>query len=180
MTYPDAFCVKCGNHTSTLDKHTVLLSNSARALKGHCPKCQSMVYRILPKGKKYLSAPELRRHLPDGPRAFCVKCKKETATKDPRAVILENNSLAMSGHCQDCDSEVYRIFGHMDRERLRQAVADKLAERRHEPQAGNIEATGIHAASVHRTRFPVMLAFLSAVTVGFVSGFVTYVYLTGG
>lgn len=47
--YPDAYCVKCGHHTPTQQKHTVVLQSNARALHGKCPKCGSDVFKFLPK-----------------------------------------------------------------------------------------------------------------------------------
>ena len=52
MTYPVAYCVKCKAHTQTLNRHTVLLSNKARALRGTCPVCRSENYKILPSKSK--------------------------------------------------------------------------------------------------------------------------------
>jgi len=49
--YPNAFCVKCGKHTDTLKKHTIVLQNNSRALKGVCAACESEVYRVMPKIK---------------------------------------------------------------------------------------------------------------------------------
>jgi len=50
--YPDAYCVKCGHHTPTQQKHTVILQSNARALHGKCPKCGSDVFKFLPKKQK--------------------------------------------------------------------------------------------------------------------------------
>ncbi len=52
MSYPSVFCVKCKNHTDTLGRHTIQLSNNRRALKGVCPVCATETYRFMPeKGK---------------------------------------------------------------------------------------------------------------------------------
>ncbi len=122
MAYPNAFCVKCGTHTNTEQKHTVVLSNSSRALKGVCPKCSSKVFKILPKGKSFNttidsknagSKVESKKLFP---RAYCVKCQDFTPTLSPKTVVLKNGSRAMKGNCQKCGSESYRILG---KERLR-------------------------------------------------------------
>lgn len=49
--YPDAYCLKCQDHTPTRGARTVLLENNSRAVKGACGICGSPVYRIMPKGK---------------------------------------------------------------------------------------------------------------------------------
>ena len=48
MSYPDAYCVRCKSHTDTLGKHTIVLSNKRRALKGVCPVCATETYRLMP------------------------------------------------------------------------------------------------------------------------------------
>ncbi len=49
MSYPSAYCIKCKAHTDTLGKHTVMLGNNRRALKGVCPVCATETYRFMPK-----------------------------------------------------------------------------------------------------------------------------------
>jgi hypothetical protein len=113
MSYPNAYCVKCGTHTATQQKHTVVLQNNARALKGVCPACSSDVFKILPKVKegaaKMKLTDEERRRYPD---AYCVKCQAHTPTVNAHTVMLENSSRAVTGSCRDCGSEVYRIVGN--------------------------------------------------------------------
>lgn len=53
--YPNAYCVKCGSHTNTLKKHTVILQSNARALHGTCPDCGSEVFKFLSKKDKVKS-----------------------------------------------------------------------------------------------------------------------------
>lgn len=112
-SYPNAYCVKCGTHTDTLKKHTVLLTNNSRALKGVCATCESEVYKILPKIKAAhatrapLTADEQKKY----PDAFCVKCQTHTPTTNAHTVMLENASRAVTGSCQSCGSDVYRILG---------------------------------------------------------------------
>ncbi|MCX6130991.1 MAG: DUF5679 domain-containing protein [Proteobacteria bacterium] len=48
MDYPEVFCIKCKSHTNTLGKHTVILGNNRRALKGVCPVCSTETYRFMP------------------------------------------------------------------------------------------------------------------------------------
>ena len=95
MSYPNAYCVKCGSHTDTLQKHTVVLQNNARALKGVCPTCETQVYKILPKGKDFgtkvaMTAEEKKKY----PDAYCVKCKEHTPTKNAHTVVFENSARA--------------------------------------------------------------------------------------
>jgi Zn finger protein HypA/HybF involved in hydrogenase expression len=111
MSYPEAYCVKCHAHTDTQQKHTVVLSNQARALTGVCPKCQSDVYRIMPPKKKEASNKDNRL---DGvkayPDAYCVKCQAKTSTVGKHTVVMQNQSRAMTGSCPGCGSQVYRIM----------------------------------------------------------------------
>jgi len=49
VKYPDSYCIKCKKHTDTLGKHTIMLVNNRRALKGVCPVCATETYRFMPK-----------------------------------------------------------------------------------------------------------------------------------
>lgn len=113
MAYPNAFCVKCGTKTDTKNKHTVLLANSSRALRGECPTCASDVYKILPKGQDFADKPQdavSEAASKAYPNAYCVRCHEQTETVKPHTVIMENSSRALTGHCKKCGSEVYRIM----------------------------------------------------------------------
>lgn len=119
MSYPNAFCVRCGSHTDTLQKHTVVLQNSARALKGVCARCESDVYKILPKGVSFKEIkPASEAEKKKYPDAYCVRCQKHTPTTNAHTVIMDNNSRAVTGKCQCCGSEVYRIISHDDKKAL--------------------------------------------------------------
>jgi hypothetical protein len=125
MSYPNAYCVKCGTHTDTLQKHTVVLQNNARALKGVCPTCETQVYKILPKGKDFgtkvpMTAEEKKKY----PDAYCVKCKEHTPTKNAHTVVFDNMSRAVNGSCGKCGSEVYRILGSKDGSKIVEAIKD--------------------------------------------------------
>lgn len=114
QAYPNAYCVKCGTHTDTLKKHTVVLQNNSRALKGVCAACESEVFKILPKIRaaaataKPLTSEEKQQY----PDAFCLKCQDHTPTAKAKTVILDNMSRAVHGECKSCGSEVYRILEH--------------------------------------------------------------------
>jgi hypothetical protein len=128
MSYPNAYCVKCGTHTDTLQKHTVVLQNNARALKGVCPTCETQVYKILPKGKDFgtrvpLTAEEKKKY----PDAYCVKCKDHTPTRNAHTVVFDNMSRAVNGSCGKCGSEVYRILGSKDGAKIVEAIQDAQA-----------------------------------------------------
>ena len=120
MSYPQAWCVKCREHTDTQNKHTVVLANSARALTGVCPDCASQVYKILPKKKQKtatISAPAFNTHPTSydvtgeyNNKAFCVSCQSHTLMHDAKGVILENGTKAAKGYCQECQSQVYKIL----------------------------------------------------------------------
>jgi hypothetical protein len=128
MSYPNAYCVKCGKHTDTSQKHTVMLQSGARALKGVCQACASDVYKILPKGKAYLSkvplSSEERRRYPD---AYCVKCKTHTPTENQHLVTFENKSRAVTGSCQKCGTEVYRIISPKEQGKALKATVKSSA-----------------------------------------------------
>ena len=57
MPYPDAYCVRCKAHTDTLGKHTIVLSNKRRALKGVCPVCATETYRLMPEKEDKIVPP---------------------------------------------------------------------------------------------------------------------------
>lgn len=59
MNYPDSFCIKCKKHTETLGKHTIMLGNNRRALKGVCPVCATETYRFMPKKEDKQVTPPL-------------------------------------------------------------------------------------------------------------------------
>jgi len=59
MNYPDSYCIKCKKHTDTLGKHTIMLVNNRRALKGVCPVCATETYRFMPKKDDKLVIPPL-------------------------------------------------------------------------------------------------------------------------
>lgn len=103
MTYPNAYCVKCGGHTETLGKHTVVLQSQARAVTGVCAACATNVYKIVAKAQDFNS----EKKYPD---AFCVKCQKHTETLNCKTVVLENASRALKGICKACGCDVYRIM----------------------------------------------------------------------
>jgi hypothetical protein len=121
MAYPNAFCVKCGAHTETLKKHTVVLGSQARALKGVCPRCESDVYKFLPKGKKFKFGENAKDSL--YPDAFCVKCQDHKPTLKAHTVVLGNKSRALTGECASCGSEVYRILTPKKEAMAKQVVA---------------------------------------------------------
>lgn len=125
--YPNAYCVKCGTETETKGKHTVLLANQTRALKGLCAHCTSEVYRIMPKIKAATETAPLtgaeKRHYPD---AFCLKCQAHTPTKNAHTVILDNRSRAVTGQCGHCSHDVYRIIGPASVPTLSATIKDSL------------------------------------------------------
>ena len=123
MSYPDAYCVKCGKHTATTQKQTVLLQNSARALKGVCPDCTTEVYKILPKNKAFkkttprgsANQSQIKSNDPRKtvyPDSYCVKCGDHSAVVNPKLTQLDNGSRAMKGNCAKCGTETYRILGN--------------------------------------------------------------------
>lgn len=120
MTYPNAYCVKCGTHTETEQKHTVMLQSSARAVKGVCPKCASNVFKIVPKAKDFSEPSEAAQVAKKAyADAFCVKCQKHTETLNQKTIVLENASRAMTGQCKDCGKDVYRIMSPSQKAALR-------------------------------------------------------------
>jgi hypothetical protein len=59
VKYPDSYCIKCKKHTDTLGKHTIMLVNNRRALKGICPICATETYRFMPKKDDARATPPL-------------------------------------------------------------------------------------------------------------------------
>jgi hypothetical protein len=59
LNYPDSYCIKCKKHTETLGKHTVILGDNRRALKGVCPVCATETYRFMPKKDEKTATPSL-------------------------------------------------------------------------------------------------------------------------
>jgi bacterioferritin-associated ferredoxin len=133
--YPNAYCVKCGTETETSHKHTVLLANQTRAMKGLCSKCTSEVYRILPKIKAATEKAPLtgaeKRYYPD---AFCLKCQAHTPTKNAHTVILDNRSRAVTGQCGHCSHDVYRIIGQAQAQTV---LSDSRRASGHESNKGS-------------------------------------------
>lgn len=125
MAYPNAYCVKCGTHTNTEQKHTVLLQNNARALTGICPTCESQVYKILPKGKSFKTTVDSHSTQKKFPHAYCVKCQDFTPTNNAKSVVLKNGSAAMKGDCSKCGSESYRILGKQKLESVKRSAPAK-------------------------------------------------------
>jgi hypothetical protein len=168
-SYPNAFCVKCGSHTDTLQKHTVLLQNNARALRGVCASCSSEVYKILPKGVKFKAVEETtaeeKKQYPD---AFCVKCKEKTPTNHKHTVILENNSRAVTGSCQACGSDVYRILGKKDGKPALSLVPAKLSD---EPRAA---ARSERRDDAKAKTDALTYVMATAVVLGIISAFLAY------
>ncbi len=44
-------------------------------------------------------------------KGYCVKCKKKTEMKDPKAVTLKNGRKATKGECPKCGTKMFRIGG---------------------------------------------------------------------
>ena len=44
------------------------------------------------------------------PNAFCVKCRTQTPTMKKHTVVLANSARAVTGTCQNCGCEVYKIL----------------------------------------------------------------------
>lgn len=41
------YCVKCREHVIVIDLEKVLLKTNRPAIKGHCPNCQTMTFKIV-------------------------------------------------------------------------------------------------------------------------------------
>jgi hypothetical protein len=46
-----------------------------------------------------------------GVTGYCVKCKKKTEMKNPKAVTLKNKRKATKGECPKCGTKMFRIGG---------------------------------------------------------------------
>ena len=42
-------------------------------------------------------------------QAYCVKCRKKTEIKNPRAIRMKNKRPATQGVCPRCGTKVFRI-----------------------------------------------------------------------
>lgn len=49
---PQAYCVKCKSKTDIVDPQEVTMKNGRLAMKGHCKKCNTKVFRIMGNAKK--------------------------------------------------------------------------------------------------------------------------------
>jgi len=165
-SYPNAYCVKCGTHTDTLQKHTVLLQNNARALRGVCASCSSEVYKILPKGVKFkaveVTTAEEKKKYPD---AYCVKCQEQTPTNHKHTVILENNSRAVTGNCKACGSDVYRILAKKSKAALSLVEPVKISETPPERRTDDAAKTKVDGLTI---------LMATAVVLGIISAFLAY------
>lgn len=43
--------------------------------------------------------------------AYCVKCKKKVAAKEPKETLMKNGMKALTGKCTICSSKVFKIVG---------------------------------------------------------------------
>ncbi len=41
--------------------------------------------------------------------AYCVKCRKKTAMKNPKETMMKNGRPAVKGTCPKCSSGIFRI-----------------------------------------------------------------------
>ena len=85
MSYPNAYCLKCGAHTETEQKKTLVLKSNRRALNGLCHKCGHQVYKILPKKVEAKKA---------GPSV-----KRPPISKQPTSEII---SIHANNFCRSC------------------------------------------------------------------------------
>ena len=137
MSYPDPFCVKCQTHTPVIGSRSVVLRNSSRAVRGTCPKCQSEVYRILPKKKN----DTVNRHLAEiKPQRFsidafeasckCQKCKKNTMALYKFGLLYNNGDRVLEGKCLTCKSTVKRDLVNY-RKKIKTAYINKVVKQHH-------------------------------------------------
>ncbi len=42
--------------------------------------------------------------------AYCVKCRKKTAIKDPQETKMKNGRPALKGVCAECGTGIYKIL----------------------------------------------------------------------
>jgi len=45
---PTAYCVKCKKKREMKNPKNVKLKNGRKAMKGHCPECNTGMYRMMP------------------------------------------------------------------------------------------------------------------------------------
>lgn len=115
-----AYCVKCKEYTDPSSSKTVVLKNNSRAMTGVCPKCQSQVYKIMPKktvNSTVSSVPKTgdRRSVYQldtvfSHTAYCVRCKKKTQVEYAHGIIFKNGRKALRGQCDNCGCDAYKIL----------------------------------------------------------------------
>jgi predicted nucleic acid-binding Zn-ribbon protein len=93
--YPNAYCVKCGHHTVTQQKHTVILQSQARALHGKCPECGSDVFKFLPKKSKQGSKIENLKKPRKGATVTSIHDVQIKRRAGDSLTDLENQVMAM-------------------------------------------------------------------------------------
>lgn len=119
--YPEAFCVSCRQHTDTQNRHTVVLANQSRALKGYCPKCKNQVYKIMPKKTKpnvslgKAEAPIRQFHYKTSlttkgvtAMATCPSCHADQPALFLRAIRNPMGNPVLLGRCNVCKGDVRR------------------------------------------------------------------------
>lgn len=89
MSYPSVFCLKCKNHTDTLGRHTIQLSNNRRALKGVCPVCATETYRFMPaKTDATSGGRETQLSLISSQRKLPTKGRSAASPSAPRSALI--------------------------------------------------------------------------------------------
>lgn len=135
MSLPNAYCVKCRTHTETIQKHTVVLQNNARAMLGVCPVCATENYKILPKKEfKRLKTISGVSH-----KAYCFKCRDKVMVDYAEAVVFKNGTNALKGCCRECGSDVYKILS-VDalKDKMTQLKSKVLRPRKPKAEASNV------------------------------------------
>ncbi len=123
---PAAYCVKCKEYTDTSSSKTVLLKNNSRALTGVCPKCQSQVFKIIPKKTVASTVSSTASSVANARyqdkrsvyqldtvfshTAYCVRCKKKTQVDYAHGIIFKNGRKALRGQCDNCGCDAYKIL----------------------------------------------------------------------
>ncbi|MFH1317037.1 MAG: DUF5679 domain-containing protein [Candidatus Woesearchaeota archaeon] len=92
------YCVKCSKKVLITNPYKVHFKSGADAIEGKCPKCQTEVFRIIAKH------PDTRQ------KAYCVKCRKKIFINNPKRILMDNNSKAISGECPKCKNKVFKIY----------------------------------------------------------------------
>lgn len=176
MGYPAVYCLKCQGYTNTQNRHSIILANNSRALKGLCPQCSKPVSQILP--KKNLAA--VTEQASSDPSAFlpqktvvaisrdafdikhgelgskfrleatCSSCHTLRRGLFSEYTLGPKRKLTLKGHCDSCKSAIRKDFADLD-SRTQRNIAESL------------HGHALRARRIYRTKSAMLYAFAAVI-----------------